>query len=278
MQIAQALRQAKQTLLESDSAQLDAELLLGHCLQCERTYLFAHPEQELPQQVNATYFELIDKRAAGHPVAHLIETREFWSMPLKVTAETLIPRPETEFLVEAALQLLPEHEKVEVLDLGTGSGAIALALASERPHAVITATDISAAALDVAHANAEQLGLDQIRFIYSDWFDFDPSQRFHIIVSNPPYISPDDEHLQQGDVRFEARTALVAGSNGLTAIETIVTHAAPFLLAEGWLLLEHGYQQGEAVRQLFLRGGFNNVTTGFDHAGHERFTLGQLPA
>ncbi len=278
MQIAQALRQARQTLVESGSAKLDAELLLGHCLQCERTYLFAYPERELPPAVSAAYFHLIDKRAAGHPVAHLVGKREFWSMPLRVTAETLIPRPETECLVEAALQLLPEHEKVAVLDLGTGSGAIALALASERPEAVITATDINEAALEVAKTNAAQLGLDQIRFIHSDWYDFNPSQRFHIIVSNPPYISPDDEHLQQGDVRFESRTALVANANGLAALETIATHAAPFMHAEGWLLLEHGYQQGEAVRQLLLRGGFDNVTTGLDHAGHERFTLGQLPA
>lgn len=278
MQIAQALRQAKQTLVESDSAQLDAELLLGHCLQCERTYLFAHPEQELPQPVKATYFDLIAKRATGCPVAHLVETREFWSMPLKVTADTLIPRPETECLVEAALQLLPEDEAFEVLDMGTGSGAIALALASERPQAIVTATDINAAALEVANINAVQLGLDHICFIHSDWFDFNPSQRFHIIISNPPYISPDDEHLQQGDVRFETRTALVSGCNGLAAIETIVTHAPPFLHTEGWLLLEHGYQQGHAVRQLFLRSGFENVSTGFDHAGHARFTRGKLPA
>ena len=276
MQIAEALKQAKQQLVDSDSAQLDAEVLLGFCLQKDRSYLFAHPEQELSKTIDSTYFDLISRRAAGQPVAHIVGQREFWSLPLKVTTDTLIPRPETECLVEAALQIIPADNEYNVLDLGTGTGAIALALASERKKVSFIATDINSATLTVARDNALRLKLTNISFVHADWFEFDRREPFNLIVSNPPYISADDEHLQNGDVRFENSSALVADNNGLAAIQIIIETAPRFLCASGWLLLEHGYQQGQNVRQMFTESGFIKVHTGRDYAGNERFTRGQL--
>ncbi len=276
MQIAEALKQAKQKLVDSDSAQLDAEILLGFCLQQDRAYLFAHPEQELPETIDSTYFELVTRRAAGQPVAHIVEQREFWSLPLKVTTDTLIPRPETECLVEAALQIIPADDEFDVLDLGTGTGAIALALASERKTASIIATDINSATLAVARDNAQQLNMVNVSFLHADWFEFEIREPFNLIVSNPPYISADDEHLHKGDVRFENNTALVADNNGMAAIQVIVQTAPRFLRPSGWLLLEHGFQQGQSVRQLFTESGFSQIHTGRDFAGNERFTRGLL--
>lgn len=275
MQIAEAIKLAKQQLAHSATAQLDAEVLLCHCLDCDRSRVYAYPDKELPATVDTRFFQLVEQRAAGHPVAHLIASREFWSLRLQVTPATLIPRPETECLVEAALPLIPAEQPCSILDLGTGSGAIAIAIASERPLASVTATDISDAALNVAKGNASRHQLHNIRFVQADWFDFEMDTPFDIIISNPPYISPDDTHLEQGDVRFEARSALVADAEGLAAIRTIVQHASAHLQPNGWLLVEHGFQQGDAVRALFTEHDFKQVSTGQDYAGLDRYSMGQ---
>ena len=275
MQIEDALKQARQRLQHSETPQLDAEILLCHCLDCDRSRVYAWPEEELPADIDAAFFELVEKRAAGHPVAHLIASREFWSLRLKVTQATLIPRPETECLVEAGLAMLPADKPCTVLDLGTGSGAIAIAIATERPCAHIVATDISAAALAVAQYNAARHQLHDLRFIHADWFNFKNETNFDMIISNPPYISPEDEHLQQGDVRFEARTALVAEEEGLAHIHTIIANARRYLNIGGWLLLEHGYQQANKVQTRLKQHGFSQVKTGMDLSGHERYSIGQ---
>ncbi len=277
MQISEALKQARQQLAASDSARLDAELLLCHSLDCKRSRLYAHPEAELAVPARQTFFELVTERAKGRPVAHLIQEKEFWSLRLQVTRDTLIPRPETEILVEAALPLIPLNQPCSILDLGTGSGAIALALASERPLARVTATDCNNTALKVARHNAEELGIGNVSFIEADWFNFEHSTLFDLIVSNPPYIDADDPHLQCGDVQFESRQALVASNEGLGDIDHIVSRAQAYLHAGSWLLLEHGYQQGEATRQLFRNNSFTDIRTDNDYAGLERITLGMKP-
>ena len=278
MQIAEALKQARQQLTASDSARLDAELLLCHSLDCERSRLYAHPEAELDLPVSEQFFDLVAERARGRPVAHLIETKEFWSMRLQVTPDTLIPRPETELLVETALALIPLKQPCSILDLGTGSGAIALAIASERPLASVMATDCSGAALQVARYNAKQLAISNVSFLQADWFGFVHATKYDVIVSNPPYICANDPHLQHGDVQFESRRALVAANNGLGDIEEIISDAQTYLNAGGYLLIEHGYRQAKAVRQLFNLGTYVDIGTLADYAGQERLTLGRKPA
>lgn len=271
MTIQEALQRAMASL-PGDSPKLDAEVLLGFVLGQSRTYLYTWPERELSATQQSLLEELVARRASGTPVAYLVGEREFWSLPLQVNEHTLIPRPETELLVEQALARLPRSGRA--LDLGTGTGAIALALVSERPDAEIWAVDASLEALKVARANVERLGLP-VQLVHSDWFAQVSGQRFHLIVSNPPYIAEADPHLGQGDVRFEPLTALASGRDGLADIRQIVARAPAHLHPGGWLLFEHGYDQGAPVRELLTRAGFSSVETVQDYGGNDRVTLGQ---
>jgi release factor glutamine methyltransferase len=257
--------------LPGDSPRRDAEILLGYLLGKPRSWLYTWPEQPLDPVQTAAYAELLEQRRAGVPVAYLTGKRDFWSLSLKVNEATLIPRPETETLVEWALELaLPPS--AAVLDLGTGSGAIALALATERQGWHITATDASAAALAVAEDNVQRLCTGRIRCLQSDWFAALGGERFNLIVSNPPYVESDSPWLASGDVRFEPRSALVAGSTGLDDLRQLAAAAPAHLVQGGWLLLEHGFEQGQAVRQLLVDAGFVEVATRCDLAGLERIT------
>ena len=258
----------------SESPRADAEILLAHCLNKSRTWLFTWADKALENGVVTAFHDLLAERLRGVPIAHLIGYREFWTLNLKVTPATLIPRPETELLVETALALLPTTPQ-SILDLGTGTGAIALSLASERLDCCVTACDFSAAALAVAQENAQSNGITNVTFVQSDWFTAIPAQRFAMIVSNPPYIETDDPHLQQGDVRFEPLSALAAGQDGLDDIRQIIHRAPDWLANNGWLLLEHGYNQGQAVTALLQERGFQAVRCLRDLAGNERVSLGQ---
>lgn len=260
-----------------DTPRLDAELLLAHCLGQTRTYLFTWPEKALDNRQLSCFEEKLQQRLQGHPIAHLTGEREFWGLALKVTNDTLIPRPDTEILIETALSILPDQSPCDILDLGTGTGAIALALKSERPQCRVMAVDLSLPALKVAQENARNLKLD-IEFKQSSWFEnIDSSERFDLIVSNPPYIEDEDEHLSQGDVRFEPITALTAGHDGLNDLKIIIQQACSFLKPQGWTLVEHGYNQAGAVQQLFLQYGYRNIATIKDYGDNPRMTLGQLP-
>jgi release factor glutamine methyltransferase len=260
----------------SDSPQLDAEILLAHALQKSRTFLFTWPQQTLDEKTKQHFALLLEQRIAGHPIAHIIGTREFWSLNLQVTTDTLIPRPETELLVEHVLKLLPATP-VNIVDLGTGSGAIALALASERPRWHITATDKSTAALDIARNNAQKLGITNIEFVNGEWFEPLAHKQFHAIISNPPYIAAFDVHLSQGDVRFEPTSALISGTDGLDDIRHIAQHAGQHLLPGGLLMVEHGYDQKQQVHAIFLSHGLVNIAQLTDLGGNPRLTLGYMP-
>lgn len=265
---------AVEKLADSDSARFDAEILMAHVLESKRSFLYANPELELPDNRSDTFRKLIRLRAHGHPVAYLTESCEFWSLPLKVNPAVLIPRPDTEILVEAALSKIPENVDWRIADLGTGSGAIALAIASERPKCEIHATDISPAALEVARENAKRLGHGHILFHCGSWSE--PLKgKFHLLVSNPPYIDADDVHLARGDLRFEPRAALCPGIDGLSAIREISRLAEPLLLDGGWLMFEHGWEQGQATRQLLHEAGFTRLETLKDLQGHDRVTVGE---
>ncbi len=259
----------------SDSARLDAELLLCHVLGKPRTYLYTWPERELSDAQAVLLEALLTRREHGEPVAHILGRREFWSLELTVSADTLIPRPETELLVEAALARIPEDAAWEIADLGTGSGAIALALASERPACRITALDRSEKALAVARENAKRLGIQNIEFLCGSWFEPLAGRRFQMIVSNPPYIPQYDPHLQQGDVRFEPMTALASGKEGLDDIRQLISGAPHHLRPPGWLLLEHGYDQGEAVLMLLQEADYSDVVDLPDLQGHGRVAVGK---
>ena len=261
----------------SDSARLDIELLLCEVLGCSRTYLYTWPEKALSLAQQASFVELLSQRQAGHPIAHLVGEREFWSLPLQTNNSTLIPRPDTEILVEAVLDLkLPERTRL--LDLGTGTGAIALALANEKVLWDVSAVDQSAAAVELAIRNAKSLNIVNAVIQKSDWFDVFIDEQFEVIVSNPPYIDGDDPHLQQGDVRFEPSSALVAGQNGLADLFYIIESSRHFLAVDGWLVLEHGCSQALAVQQKMLSSGYVAVTTQVDYGGNDRVTLGMYPA
>lgn len=253
----------------------DAELLLCHALGRPRSWLYAHGDDELDAASAATFEALLARRRAGEPVAYLTGRRGFWSLELQVGPATLIPRAETELLVELALERLPLDRPLHVADLGTGSGAIALAIANERPLATVLATDASAAALDIAAANARALSLGNVGFRHGDWFAPLAGERYDLIASNPPYIAEDDDHLGRGDLRFEPASALASGTDGLDAIRVIAAAAPAHLHAGGWLLVEHGLDQGEAVRALFRAAGLVSVDTARDLEQRDRVTLGQ---
>ncbi len=272
--IAQCLLRAAE--LTSDSARRDTEVLLCHVLQRGRAYLIGWPETELSPEQMQHFDMLMGARAAGEPVAYLTGRREFWSMDLAVTPATLIPRSETETLVTWALEL-QLAAAARVIDLGTGSGAIALALARERPHWQVNATDISEQALQVARLNARELALERIEFSRSVWFA-SLAGRFDLIVSNPPYVARGDDHLARGDLRFEPSGALVADRHGLADIEVLVSGAPGHLTAGGWILLEHGAEQGADVRELLQAAGFTHIETRRDMAGLERITGGRSNA
>lgn len=269
------LRQAAARLVDSESPRRDAEILLGLVTGKARTFILAFGETQLSEAQLAELDALLARRAAGEPVAYLTGVREFWSLPLLVSPATLIPRPDTECVVEQALARLPA-EPCRILDLGTGTGAIALALASERPDCQVVAVDKVPDAVDLAQRNAARLNIANIDIRQSDWFSAVQGDRFQLIVSNPPYIDSEDEHLRQGDVRFEPLSALVASDAGLADIDYLIREARAFLEPGGWLVLEHGWQQGEAVRALFHQAGFLAVETSLDYGGNERLTMGQI--
>ena len=275
MRIGEGLRLARDRLRRSDSAGLDAELLLCSVLRCDRGRLYAHPEQGLTRTQAALFNERVKLRAEGRPMAYLLGKKEFWSLELAVSKDTLIPRPETELLVEKALALLPKARARNVLDAGVGSGAIAIAIARERPKSRIIAVDNSPAALAVARKNIAAHGLRQIRLIKANWLAFKHAHQYDLIVSNPPYIAADDPHLKQGDIRFEPRAALVAGRDGLAAIRRLVRAAVNHIRPGGWLLLEHGWRQGKAARALFEAARFKQISTLRDDNRLERVTRGQ---
>lgn len=263
-------------LPDSPSAKVDAEWLLAEALGKSPGYLRTWPEREVPPEVAARFLDDLARRRAGEPVAYILGRQGFWSLELEVAPHTLIPRPDTELLVETALQLLP-GELARVLDLGTGTGAIALALAAERPAWQVTGVDRIAEAVALALRNAQRLRLGNVRFCESHWFSALAGQRFQLIVSNPPYIPASDPHLVQGDLRFEPHSALVAGVDGLDDLRLIIDQAPAHLESAGWLLLEHGYDQAAAVRALLTAGGFEEVQSRRDLGGHERISLGRRP-
>jgi release factor glutamine methyltransferase len=273
--IAELLRFASTLEVVSDTPRIDLEVLLCHALDKPRSYLYTWPEKILAADVVEVFVRLLQDRQSGVPIAHLTGRKEFWSLDLEVNAQTLIPRPETELLVETALELIDKPE-ARVLDLGTGTGAIALALASERAEWNIIAVDIVQEAVDLADKNRQRLGFANVSLLQSDWFENLSGQSFDVIVANPPYIDRGDEHLNQGDVRFEPVTALVAGNSGLSDIEKIVTGARAHLGPGAYLLIEHGYQQGGAVRTLLAAADFTDVATKVDSNGLERLSLGRL--
>ncbi|WP_127959331.1 peptide chain release factor N(5)-glutamine methyltransferase [Serratia microhaemolytica] len=270
------LKQATSTLAASDSAKRDAEILLASVTGRSRAFLLAFSETELTEAETEQLSLLLARRQRGEPIAYLLGEREFWSLPLAVSPATLIPRPDTECLVELALARLPTTP-CQILDLGTGSGAIALALASERGDCQITGVDLQPDAVALAQHNAAKLAIKNVEFKQGSWFSPVAGQRFDLIVSNPPYIDETDPHLQLGDVRFEPHSALVAADNGLADLASIVDQAKDFLLPNALLLLEHGWQQGSAVRGLLQQAGFITIETHRDYGGNDRVTLARSP-
>ena len=264
-------------LPDSPSAKLDAEWLLAAVLGRSPSYLRTWPEREVLPEDEARFVAHLERRRLGEPVAYILGRQGFWSLELEVAPHTLIPRPDTELLVETAIKVLPAGGAASVLDLGTGTGAIALALASERPAWQITGVDRVTEAVALAARNAQRLGLGNAAFLESHWFSSLRGQRFELIVSNPPYIPASDPHLSQGDVRFEPSSALVSGVDGLDDIRLIIAQAPDYLSSSGWLVLEHGYDQASAVRSLLSAGGFVDVASCRDFGGHERVSLGRLP-
>lgn len=277
--IANLINQGQELLqASSDSARLDAEILLCFILEKERSFLLTWPENILSDQQFQSYISLLIRRTQGEPVAYIVGTKEFWSLPLKVSTETLIPRPDTETLVELVLEEYGNINNLNCLDLGTGTGAIALALASENPTWHIDAIDYNEKAVKLAQFNANSCKLLQVNIFQSDWFSNIESQnKFDLIVSNPPYIDCEDENLNQGDVRFEPESALVAADNGLADIKHIAKTARSYLNFQGRLFFEHGYEQGLAVRNILLGLGYENVDTRQDLNGHDRITWATFP-
>jgi release factor glutamine methyltransferase len=268
------LSQARRALSSQAEGRLEAEVLLSHVLGVSRAWIYANADKAVEDQHIEQFFSCVERRASGEPMAYITGSREFWSLSLKITNDVLVPRPETELLVETALEHIPPGAGWRVADLGTGSGAVALALAYERPHCEVYATDISASALRVARENALRLNLPRIHFHQGSWFEALPG-RFHVIVSNPPYIANADPHLLMGDCRFEPEAALSPGKDGMSAIHAIATGARVALENHGFLIFEHGYDQGQQSRTLLKQLGYLEVQTVRDLAGLERVTVGR---
>jgi release factor glutamine methyltransferase len=268
----------RRALANAGLVPLDAQVLLAHVLTRDRAWLAAHAGDVLPPEAADAFFALAKRRREGEPVAYLTGIREFWGLSLAVSSAVLIPRPETETLVEIALARLPADREVFVVDLGTGSGAIALALAHERPRTRVMATDTSAQALELAEGNARRLGLANVEFVKSDWYERLAGRRFELIAANPPYVEPDDAHLAEGDLRFEPRSALVPPGDGLAALRVIVEGARAHLAPGGTLVVEHGYDQAEKVRALFGEADFSEIIAARDLAGIPRIVAGRAPA
>lgn len=260
--------------LATASARIEVQCLLQTVLRVNRAYLLGHPEQSLDTAQHERYRALLERRLRGEPVAYLLGEREFYGLTFNVTPATLIPRPETELLVELALRRMPGPGRYRVLDLGTGSGAIALSIAHARPDADVTATDASAAALKIAQSNAQRLNIVNVNLLLSDWFSALGNERFDIIVTNPPYIAANDAHLAQGDVRFEPRAALVSGADGLDDIRRICKQAKVHLRPNGWLIMEHGHDQAPQVRALLEQSGFGQIFSARDLSDIERVSGG----
>ncbi|MGQ2964530.1 peptide chain release factor N(5)-glutamine methyltransferase [Methylophilus sp.] len=269
----QAARQQLAQMLPASEASLEAQILLMHILQVNRAWLLAHTTDAVPETALKDFTHLLQRRLQGEPVAYILGYREFFGLKLTVTSDTLIPRPDTETLVEAALQKIALP--MRVLDLGTGTGAIALAIAHHAPQSQVTAVDASEGALKVAEINRHSLQLANVSLLHSHWFSQLADQRFDLIVSNPPYIEADDQHLTQGDLRFEPLSALAAGADGLADIRQIIAQAPDYLNHGGWLLLEHGYNQAEAVQDIYQRAGFQHIQTLRDLGDNPRVTLAQ---
>lgn len=277
--VQQLLQMARQQLAQSvpdDEARVEARLLLMHVLGVNHAWLLTHATDEIVESQALVFEQYVKRRVQGEPVAYILGYREFFGLKLQVSPDTLIPRPDTEVLVEAALAKLAPG--MQVLDLGTGTGAIALAIAQHAPQVQVTAVDASHGALAVAERNVKQLQLQNVTLCHSHWFDAVSLRLFDLIVSNPPYIEAADSHLNQGDLRFEPPTALASGEDGLQDIRHIVEHATHHLNPGGWLMLEHGYNQAGAVQQLLSMHGFDAVETIIDLGGQPRVTLAQRPA
>jgi release factor glutamine methyltransferase len=273
--IASLLRSAE--LPDSPTARLDAELLLAAALGKPRSFLHTWPERIVSTEAAQAFDGYLKRRRTGEPVAYILGLQGFWNIDLEVATHTLIPRPETEMLVETALELLPGTIPHRLLDLGTGTGAIALSLAKDRPQWNVTAVDRVEEAVELAERNRQRLHLDNAQVLRSHWFSAVNDQRFDLILSNPPYIATNDPHLAEGDVRFEPSSALISGADGLDDLRLIVSQAPGHLEAGGWLLLEHGFDQGAAVRELLLAHGFEQIQTRRDLGDHERITFGRVP-
>ncbi|UAA40741.1 peptide chain release factor N(5)-glutamine methyltransferase [Paraneptunicella aestuarii] len=281
MNIAQCLAWAKQVLSEGESPSIDAKVLLCDVLKRDTTFLITYPEYQLSAEQFQRFQAMVARRVEGEPVAYIIGTQDFWTLTLKVNEHTLIPRPETELLVETVLSLVTSHPQNEqqhplrILDLGTGTGAIALALASELPKAQVEAVDRIPEAVELAKENASNLAISNIKISQSDWFDNITDEPFHFIVTNPPYVEADSPWLVQGDVRFEPASALTSGDDGLDDIRYIIEQSKGRLLLSGWLLIEHGYTQSEAIQKLFQQAGYLNITAVEDYSGHPRICYAQ---
>lgn len=275
--ISQLLQHATEQLNKtSDTARLDSEILLAYVLNENRTYLFTWPEKEITELQGQNFSKLLHRRMKGEPIAYIIGEQEFWSLPFKVTPDTLIPRPETELLVELSLQKIPPDANFNILDLGTGSGAIALAIAKERPLCRITGIDQSRQALIVAEDNAHNLKITNVHFQHSHWFhELNTTPQYHLIVSNPPYIASHDPHLSQGDVRFEPDSALSSGPDGLNDIREIADQARQFLVTGGWIFIEHGYDQSTAITNLLAHLDYKNIIDHKDLADLPRVASAQ---
>lgn len=281
MTIHEALLEAQTALAqwaEANEAKLEAQLLMQYVLNVNRAWLIAHANDALPPDAHAGFESLLNRRLLGEPIAYILGYREFYGLNLKTTSDTLIPRPDTETLVEAVLAKTLPSQTGKILDLGTGTGAVALAIASNRIKAQVTAVDASQAALNVAVENAKNLNISNIHFMLSDWFvALENHEKFDVIVSNPPYIEQSDTHLTQGDLRFEPMSALASGEDGLDDIRKIIEDCLVYLKPQGWLMLEHGYNQAEQVADLMAQIGLTYIETIKDLGGNHRVTMGKNP-
>ncbi len=275
--IQQAIQHGRELLTNrAVNPQQEACLLLAHSIGKSKEFIIAHSDDPLGEALFQLYLNYLSRRVEGEPMAYIQQQKEFWSLDLKVSPGVLIPRPETELIVEITLELLTNKDRTNILDLGTGSGCIALALAKEKPHATITACDNSSVCIDIANTNAEILGIDNVNFIASDWFQSVEANNFDIIISNPPYISHDDSDIGYEVEQYEPESALFSGNQGLKDLFHIIEHAPNYLSSHGTLLVEHGYKQGNHVRTQFSKHRYNNVHTSQDLQSHERVTLGTV--